>query len=88
MDVLDEFQLSGARSHDEPLHCGLQRFNDMMEECLVFRRTMAGQASGAMVEMGVRIGRRQIKLHDVVTIEKENSGLAVIQPHYGVIVLH
>lgn len=41
-----------------------------------------------MMKMGVWIRRRQINLLDVVTIEKEDPGLSVIQPHYGVITLH
>lgn len=42
MDVLHEFQLGGARPHHEPFLRRFQRFNDMMEERLVFRSPMAG----------------------------------------------
>jgi len=58
MDVLDEFQLSRARAHNEPFHGGFQRFDNVMEKYLIFRCTMTRPATGMVVQMHVLITLR------------------------------
>lgn len=48
----------------------------------------AAQAAGSVMEMGVRVRRRDADLECAMTIEAENLGLTMIEPYNGMIVMH
>ena len=81
-------QLRRTWADDQPFRGRLQRRDDLVQERVVLRCSLPGEAAGLVVKVRVGFRRRNIHFDGLVAIEKQHSCFAMIDPDNGVIGLH